>query len=215
MGAGPQVLFTLFGLPVTDTVVVGWLITLALAIFAIVASKQIKMVPSGTQNVAEMYIEAILGLIEQMLPNQGKRFLPLVGTIGLLVGVSNLLGVVPFLPIPTEDLNTPIGLAIVVFIATHYYGMEKKGIDYLKEFAEPTILLLPINIIGELAKPISLGFRLFGNIVGGGIILAIIMKFVPWVIPVPLKAWFDLFVGGLQAFIFTMLTIAYISVARN
>lgn len=215
MGSGPQTIFSLFGIPVTDTVISGWIIILAIWIFSAVASKKIEMVPSGAQNVAELYIEAILDLIEGMMPNQGKKFLPLIGTIGLYIGVSNLLGVVPMVPIPTEDLNTTLGIAFLVFIATHYFGIEKKGFDYIKGFAEPSIAMLPMNLVGELAKPISLGFRLFGNMVGGSIIVGIIAMFVPWIIPVPLKAWFDLFIGALQAFIFTMLAIAYISVARS
>ncbi|MBM7622894.1 F0F1 ATP synthase subunit A [Sporohalobacter salinus] len=215
MGSGPQIVFNLFGIPVTDTVISGWIIILGIWFFAASASKKIQMVPSGSQNVAELYVEAILDLIEGMIPNQGKKFLPLIGTIGLYIGVSNLLSVVPFIPIPTEDLNTTLGIAFLVFIATHYFGIEKKGLDYIKGFAEPSIVMLPMNIVGELAKPISLGFRLFGNMVGGSIIVAIISMFAPWIIPIPLKAWFDLFVGGLQAFIFTILPIAYISIARN
>jgi F-type H+-transporting ATPase subunit a len=165
--------------------------------------------------VAELFIEAIIDLIEGMMPNQGKKFLSLIATIALYIGVSNLIGIIPAVPNPTADLNTTLGIALIVFVATHYYGLEKKGFEYIKEFAEPSIALLPLNIIGELAKPISLAFRLFGNMAGGGVILAIIAMFAPWVIPVPLIAWFDLFVGAIQAFIFTMLAIAYISVARG
>lgn len=215
MGAGPQELFYLFGIPVTDTVVVTWGIILIIWIFAAAASKNIKLIPEGAQNVAEMFIEMLLDLIEGMMPNQGKKMLPLIGTIALSIGVSNLVGIIPGIPNPTADLNTTLGIALIVFVATHYYGWKKKGITYLKEFAEPSIALLPLNIIGELAKPISLSFRLFGNMAGGGVILAIIAMFVPWVIPVPLMLWFDLFVGIIQAFIFTMLAIAYISVARS
>lgn len=215
MGQGPQELFQLFGIPVTDTVVISWGIMLMIWVFAIFASKNIEIVPTGSQNVAELFIEAIMDLIEGMMPNQGKRFLPLIGTIALFIGVSNLIGVIPLVPNPTADLNTTLGIALIVFVATHYYGLEKKGFTYIKEFTEPSIALLPLNIIGELAKPISLSFRLFGNMAGGGVILGIIAMFVPWVIPVPLMAWFDLFVGAIQAFIFTMLAIAYISVARG
>jgi len=216
VGQGPQELFQLFGIPVTDTVVVSWAIMLVLWIFAIFASKNIEMVPSGAQNAAELFLEAILDLIEGMMPNEGKRFLPLIATIALFIGMANLVGIIPAVPNPTADLNTTLGIALIVFVATHYYGIEKKGVGtYLKEFIEPSIALLPLNIIGELAKPISLAFRLFGNMAGGGVILGIIAMFVPWVVPVPLMAWFDVFVGVIQAFIFTMLAIAYISVARG
>ncbi|SJZ48128.1 F0F1 ATP synthase subunit A [Selenihalanaerobacter shriftii] len=215
MGAGPQVVLHLFGIPVTDTVVVSWVIMLVLWVFAISASKSIELVPSGTQNAAELFIEAIIDLIEGMMPDEGKRFLPLIATIALFIGLANLVGIIPLVPNPTADLNTTLGIALIVFVATHFYGLEEKGFTYIKEFTEPSIALLPLNLIGELAKPISLAFRLFGNMAGGGVILGIIAMFVPWVIPVPLMAWFDVFVGIIQAFIFTMLAIAYISVARG
>ncbi|MCK8824586.1 F0F1 ATP synthase subunit A [Fuchsiella alkaliacetigena] len=215
MGEGAQVVFHLFGIPVSETIVVTWVIMLALWIFAIFATRNPKTVPKGAQNVAELIIEAIIDLIESMMPNQGKKFLSFICTIALLIGVSNLVGIIPFVNNPTADLNTTMGIALIVLLVSNYYGLEENGFEHIKGFAEPTVLMMPINIIGELAKPVSLSFRLFGNVAGGGIAITIAAMFAPWIIPVPLMAWFDIFVGIIQAFIFTMLSIAYIAVARG
>ena len=215
MGEVAQVVFHLFGIPVSETIVITWAIMLALWIFAIFATRNIKTVPEGAQNVAELIIEAIIDLIESMMPDQGKKFLPFICTIALLIGVSNLVGIVPVIDSPSSDLNTTMGIALLVLLASNYYGLEENGFEHIKGFAEPAIIMTPINIIGELAKPVSLSFRLFGNIAGGGIAITIAAMFAPWVIPVPLMAWFDIFVGVIQAFIFTMLSIAYIAVARG
>jgi F-type H+-transporting ATPase subunit a len=219
LNPGPQIQFYLFGkeyLPVTDTLLVGWLSVVIILILAKYLTSKLSVRPEGKQNVAEMIVELIYKQIEPMLPGEGWRFLPFIATIFIYVGFSNLIGLVPGLASPTGDLNTTLGLALVVFIVVQYEGMREYGVwGYIKGFAEPVIFLLPINVIGELAKPISHSFRLFGNIVGGGIIITLIYQAAPPLIPVPLHAWFDFFVGMIQALIFGMVAIAYISVAKS
>ncbi|RCW48265.1 MULTISPECIES: F0F1 ATP synthase subunit A [unclassified Halanaerobium] len=219
MNPGPQIKFYLFNkeyLPVTDTLIVGWVSVILILILAKYLTSNLKMRPEGKQNVAEMIIELIYDQIEPMLPNEGWRFLPFIATIFIYVGFSNLIGLVPGVTSPTGDLNTTLGLALVVFIVVQLEGMREHGVwGYIKSFAEPVIFLLPINVIGELAKPISHSFRLFGNIVGGGIIMTLIYQAAPALVPVPLHAWFDFFVGMIQALIFGMVAIAYISVAKS
>ncbi len=219
MNPGPQIQFYLFGkeyLPVTDTLLVSWLSVIIIIIAAKYLTSDLSIRPKGKQNVAEWIVEIIYKQIEPMLPGEGWRFLPFIATIFIYVGVGNLIGVVPGLANPTGDLNTTLGLALVVFIVVQYEGMREYGVwGYLKSFAEPVIFLLPINVIGELAKPISHSFRLFGNIVGGGIIITLIYQAAPALIPVPLHGWFGVFVGAIQALIFGMVAIAYISVAKS
>ncbi len=219
MNPGPQIQFYLFGkeyLPITDTLLVGWLSVVIILILAKYLTLSLSIRPEGKQNVAEMIVELIYKQIEPMLPGEGWRFLPFIATIFIYVGFSNLIGLVPGLTSPTGDLNTTLGLALVVFVVVQYEGMREYGVwGYIKGFAEPVIFLLPINVIGELAKPISHSFRLFGNIVGGGIIITLIYQAAPALIPVPLHAWFDFFVGMIQALIFGMVAIAYISVAKS
>lgn len=219
MNPGPQIQFYLFGkeyLPVTDTLLVGWLSVIIIIAAAKYLTSDLSIRPKGKQNVAEWIVEMIYKQIEPMLPGEGWRFLPFIATIFIYIGVGNLIGVVPGLANPTGDLNTTLGLALVVFLVVQYEGMREYGVwGYIKGFAEPVIFLLPINIIGELAKPISHSFRLFGNIVGGGIIITLIYQAAPALIPVPLHAWFGVFVGAIQALIFGMVAIAYISVAKS
>ena len=219
MNPGPQIQFYLFGkeyLPITDTLIVGWIAVVLILVLAKYLTSNLTMRPDGKQNVAEAIVEMIYKQIEPMLPGEGWKFLPFIATLFIYVGVSNLLGLVPGLASPSGDLNTTLGLAIVVFLVSQYEGMKEFGVwGYIKGFAEPVIFLLPINLVSELAKPISHSFRLFGNVVGGGIIITLIYQAAPALVPVPLHAWFDFFVGLIQAFIFGMVAIAYISVAKS
>lgn len=219
MNPGPQVVTHLFGkefLPITDTLIVSWVVVVALVIAAKIIGSNLELVPGKVQNATELLLTSIEDQIEPMLPGEGRKFLPFIGTIFIFVGVSNLSGVLPGVPNPTADINTTLGLALLVFILMHFEGMRENGIwGYIKGFAEPVFILLPLNIISELAKPISHSFRLFGNIVGGGIIITLIYQAAPWLIPIPLQAWFDIFIGLIQALIFGMVAIAYIAVSKE
>ncbi|MFW6265938.1 MAG: F0F1 ATP synthase subunit A [Halanaerobiales bacterium] len=216
---GPQVITHLFGieaLPVTDTLLVSWVVVIGLILTARLITRNVQLIPGSVQNATEMLLGAIEGQIEPMLPGEGRRFLPFIATIFIYVGAGNLIGIIPGVPNPTADLNTTLGLGLVVFLISHVEGMRTNGVwGYIKGFAEPVFILLPLNVVSELAKPISHSFRLFGNIVGGGIIIMIVYNAAPWLVPVPLHAWFDLFIGVIQALIFGMVAIAYIAVAKN
>lgn len=219
MNPGPQVITYLFGnknMPITDTLLVAWVVVIILILFSFLITRRLEMIPGRLQNAVELLISSIEGQIEPMLPGMGRDLLPFIGTIFIFIGLSNLIGIVPGVANPTGDLNTTLGLALVVFLVSQYHGIKVKGIwGYLKGYAEPIVVMLPMNIISELAKPISHSFRLFGNIVGGGIIITLIYQAAPWLIPIPLHAWFDLFVGVVQALIFGMIALSYISVARS
>lgn len=219
MNPGPQVVTHLFGkefLPVTDTLIVSWVVVVLIAIAAKIIGSNLELVPGKVQNATELLLTSIEDQIEPMLPGEGRKFLPFIGTIFIFVGVSNLSGILPGVPNPTADINTTLGLALLVFILMHFEGMRENGIwGYIKGFAEPVFVLLPLNIVSELAKPISHSFRLFGNIVGGGIIITLIYQAAPWLIPIPLQAWFDIFIGVIQALIFGMVAIAYIAVSKE
>ncbi len=214
--SGAQPIFEIFGWPVNDTIFIGWIISLGLVLFSIVVTRNLALRPGRLQNAIELLLEYIIDTTEGLLPGGGKKFLPFIGTIALYIGISNLVGVLPLAKNPTADLNTTVAFGLTVFLVSQGYGMQQKGLwRYIKGFAEPVFFLLPINIIGELAKPISHSFRLFGNIFGGSVIIALAAFFVPGFIPVPFMAWFDIFIGLVQALIFTMLAIAYISVASE
>ncbi len=132
----------------------------------------------------------------------------------MFLTLSNRLGIIPHLGEPTKDLNTPLSLGVMGFIIAHYAGIRAKGYKkYLKEYCEPIFFMMPLNVIGELAKIVSISFRLFGNIMGGSIIILVVSYLTySLILPPFLYAFFGLFVGTIQAFVFTMLTVVYISV---
>ena len=143
-----------------------------------------------------------------------KTYGPMTCALFMFLVISNWLGIIPHLEEPTKDLNTPLGLGIMGFVIAHYAGIKTKGLkSYLKEYCDPIFFMAPLNIIGEFAKVVSISFRLFGNIMGGSIIILVVSYLTFSVLlPPVLNAFFGLFVGTIQAFVFTMLTIVYISV---
>lgn len=214
--AGPMPVFEIFGIPVNDTTIIGWAVALFLIIMAKVFTSQLAMVPRGIQNALELLLEAIIDMTDGLMPGMGKKLLPFIGTIAIFIGICNLIGILPLLKNPTADLNMTAAFGLSVFLYSNAYAIRRKGLwNYFKGFAQPLFFMLPINIIGELAKPISHSFRLYGNVFGGSVILILAYYFVPGIVPIPLMAWFDLFIGLVQALIFTMLAVAYIAIASE
>ncbi|MCK8059865.1 MULTISPECIES: F0F1 ATP synthase subunit A [unclassified Fusibacter] len=214
-GFGPEII-QIGDFQLSQTVTVTWFIMAVIMIFVLVATKKKENVPTGLQNVVEVLVDAINGLVKQTMGEHRMNFAPYMGTLLIFLAVANLSGLFGFRP-PTADVNTTMALAIMTFFAIHVLGTVSKGAGYFKGFLEPFPLLLPLNIIGELATPISLGFRLFGNIVGGTIIMSLLYgalgTFALIPIPAVLHVYFDLFAGLLQSFIFTMLTMVFVSMA--
>lgn len=221
MEFGPEVIWVLAdGVYVTQTVTTTWFIMAILIIGSIVLTRGLTLVPGKKQVVAEIIVDGIYSLTRTTMGKKFEKFAPYVGTLLLLIGISNISGLLGLRP-PTADLNTTMALALMTFVIIHFTGIKSKGIGgYLKGFLEPMPFLLPLNILGELATPISLSFRLFGNIVGGLIIMTLVYNglgmfaaFIP--IPAVLHAYFDLFAGLLQSFIFAMLTMVFVSLASD
>lgn len=215
--AGPQVVFELFGIPITETIVNTWIVMAIMIIAAYLVTRKFEKLPSGVQNAVEALVEGINDLTVMVMGEKGRSFAPYVGTILLFILLCNILGLFALWP-PTADANTTIGLALITFFLVQYNAIKAKGfLGYLKSLLwEPIpILFAPINIISELATPVSLGFRLFGNILAGVVIMGLIYSAVPILVPVPLHAYFDLFAGILQSFIFTMLTMVFVSMAME
>jgi F-type H+-transporting ATPase subunit a len=229
-GFGPRIAFYIGDIPVTETVTVTWFIMLVLFIFSFSVTRNMKKEAKGVQLVVEQVVGVINNLTKQNMGEKNAAFAPYVGTLLLLIGISNIIGLFGLRP-PTADLNTTMCLSITTFVLTQLFGLKSKGIGgYAKGFLEPIPLLLPLNIIGELANPVSLGFRLFGNITAGVIIMTLLYGAlgsftnlllgltVPLLqagIPAVLHIYFDLFAGLLQSFIFTMLTMVFISGAME
>jgi F-type H+-transporting ATPase subunit a len=165
-------------------------------------------------NFMEMAIGGLLNFMEQTMGDYAKRFLPLIGTTGIFILISNLLGTIPGFDPPTSNLNTTLACAIVIVVATHYVGIRTHGAKYIKHFLGPVLWLAPlmfvIEVIGHLARILSLSFRLFGNMFGDHMVLGIFMGLVPLLIPVAFMG-LGVFVSVVQAFVFTLLSILYIS----
>lgn len=194
-----------------DTLMMTWLAMAIVILLAFAATRGIRLVPRRWQNLLEMAVVALLDQIEATMGTNGKKLAPMIITLFLFLLVSNWLGLIPGLSSPTSDLNTTLGLALMVIVLVHVLGvMYKGGLTYIKHFFEPYIPFVVINLIEELAKPITLSFRLFGNILAGEVLIIILGILVPYVIP---TAWlaFSVFVGAIQAFIFTMLSMSYLA----
>ncbi len=199
-----------------DTLMMTWLVMAIVIGIAVLATRRLSLVPSGWQNLLEMLVTALVDQIDSVMGSKGRALAPLIITLFLFILIANWLGLVPGLTSPTSDLNTTLGLALMVIGLVQVLGIIHKGIGgYLGHFIQPFWWLLPINIIEELSKPLTLGFRLFGNILAGEILIVILGVLVPMWIPIPNIIWlgFSVFVGVVQAFIFTMLSMSYLSSA--
>lgn len=193
-----------------DTLYMTWIAMGIIIVISIVATRRIKLIPTGWQNMLEIVIEALMEQLEATVGPKGKKLAPLIITLFLFLLVSNWLGLVPGFTSPTNDINTALGLALMVIILVHILGAVNQGLfPYIKHFFKPHFVFLPINIIEEVSKPITLSFRLFGNILAGEILIIVLGMLVPYVIP---TAWlaFSVFVGLVQALVFTILTLAYL-----
>ena len=194
-----------------QTIYMSWLTMLIVAALVFAATRRVQEIPYGIQNLMEIIIEWLEKLMDANLGVEGRRVAtPFILTLFLYIFVGNELGLMPSVGVhlssPTNDINVALGLSITVAIATYIIGVIQQGPKYFKHLVTPFALMLPLNIIEELAKPLTMALRLFGNILAGEILLVVLYKLVPWVVP---NLWigFSLIIGFLQAFIFTMLTV--------
>ncbi len=214
----PHWVFTVNGRTVTlnaVTLAMSWLVMILLLALGVWTARRPGLVPSPFQAAVESVIEAFRDLVDESLGKLGPGYFAFIATLFLFILVSNWIGVVPLLQEPTRDLNTTLGLGLIGFVVAHVTALRVKGWKaYVKEYFQPFFFMFPLNVIGELAKVVSISFRLYGNIMGGAIIIAVVSRLVQYVlIPPFLYAFFGLFVGTVQAFVFAMLTLTYISVA--
>lgn len=191
-----------------------WLVMAMLLTLAFFASRSIAMVPTGVQNFMEVVVSGIEGLIEEIMGKEGKAYFPLIATFAMFILTCNLIALVPgFFP-PTANLNTTAALALTVFVMTHVIGIRKHGLSYIKHFMGPIIVLAPLMIIiefiGHLARPLSLTLRLFGNMYGHEIVLMIFFALVPLFMPIPMMLM-GVLIACIQTFVFTLLSMIYIA----
>lgn len=208
---------------IPPSIINSFIVVILLSIFAFYVNSKIKKAnpnekPSGFLNFIEILVDSINSLVEDTMGKKFKDFAPYIGTLALYLGVANLIGLIGLTP-PTSDYSIPFTLAIMTFVLTQFYALKYKGgLGYIKSFFEPVWFLFPLNIIGELANPVSLSFRLFGNILSGVIIMTLIYGALGVVAPIitPIfHGYFDLFAGLIQTFIFMMLTMVFVSMATE
>jgi F-type H+-transporting ATPase subunit a len=185
------------------------------AIIGATLSSGIKMIPKGVQNVLELVVEGIADFMDENMGHGGRRYIPLIGTLGLFILVSNLSGMFPGFSSPTANINTNAAMAIIVFVSYNFIGIRKHGlIHYLKNFTGPipwlAPLMLPIEMITHFARPLALTMRLFGNIYGEELVLLILAFLMPFMLPVPMM-FLGLITSTIQSVVFSLLSMFYIA----
>lgn len=178
------------------------------------ASKMRNEIPGRVQNLFEMLVTAIEKMCIDIMGEEGRPYIPLIFGIGIYVFFSNVMGLIPGLASPTANLNTTAAPAIIVFLTYHFIGIKKHGAHYIHHFMGPVAWLAPlmiiIELIGHLSRPLSLSMRLFGNIFGEDLVIMILFILVPFLVPLPMY-FMGLFTSVLQAYVFMMLSMIYIS----
>jgi F-type H+-transporting ATPase subunit a len=214
MKEGPMILETLApNVPVQ--VSYAWLAMAILIGLSLAARFSLKKTaPTGIQNLLETIVGGLENFIVDIMGPEGRHYLSLIGTLFLFILVCNLEGLIPGFDSPTANINTTLALALVTFTATHYIGIKRHGFAYIKHFMGPlwalAPLMLPIELISHFARVMSLTFRLFGNMVAKHKLLLVLALLAPYIAPVPILG-LGLLVAFVQALVFTLLTMLYLS----
>ena len=191
-----------------------WFVMAMLVLFSFLATRRMNILPGRFQNFMEVIIGGFDSLLADTMGHEGRKFFPLIATLGLYILTSNLLGMIPGFESPTANLNTTVSMAVVVFVMTHIVGVKVHGVKYFKHFLGPvwwlTPIMIPIEIISHLARPLSLSVRLFGNIMGEDKVLAVVLLLVPLLVPLPVFVLM-IFTSCIQTFVFMLLAMMYIA----
>jgi F-type H+-transporting ATPase subunit a len=190
-------------------------IIIGLGIFSFLMAKRLRMIPGQTQSIIELVVNGFIGLIDQSMGPKGRKYFPFIMTFAVFIFFANVLGMVPGLLPPTANLNTTVGLALIVFFATHIIGVKEHGLKYFKHFVGPVWwlapLMIPIEIIGHIARPVSLSLRLFGNMMGHEQIVTVLLILMPAAYPLlALSTALGVLVIFIQSFIFALLSMMYL-----
>nr|WP_309503846.1 F0F1 ATP synthase subunit A [uncultured Roseovarius sp.] len=209
------IMFNAWGLPINATIFYTWIVMALLTVVSILITRNLRadVPPNRWRTTLEVIVQGIQGQIEEISGGPSRHLLYYAGTLFLFVAVSNLLLVVPGFEPPTSSLSTTTALALSVLIAVPMFGISSRGLGgYLKTYIEPSFIMLPFNIIAEFSRGISLAIRLYGNIMSGAVIAAILLTVAPFFFPVVMDA-LGLLTGMIQAYIFAILATVYISSA--
>lgn len=206
-------LFHLGPVPVTSVVVTTWAVMAVLVVGAWLGTRRMKVEASRWQAALEVIVETIEKQIHDVVQRDSSRYVPLLGTLFLFIAVANLSAMIPGTSPPTAHLETDAALAAIVFMSVHVFGIAAHGVrGYLAEFARPNVLMLPLNLVGEVTRTFSLTVRLFGNIMSHEIVIGVLLSLAGLIVPIPLMA-LAIVIGFVQAYIFTILATVFIGAA--
>ena len=211
---GTHAVQQLLGMQVNmDTIFTTWLTALIVVLVVFAASRGKKLVPTGVQNCVEILVEGLLSQFEKNVGPKYRQVVPALLTLFLFILTANQLGLLPtehLTASPTSDINTTLGLALAVTLLIHVLFIANQGVGkWIKHFFEPFPVFVFINLVEEISRPVTLAMRLFGNILAGEILLELLYALCPWLIPIIWIA-FSVFVGCVQAYIFTTLSSVYL-----
>ena len=240
MELGPRIILKIGNIPISETVCWSVIVSLAILLFAFLATRKMQTVPHGAQLAGEVIVGFVYKMVKDVMGDVSEKFTPYCGTLLLFLGLGSMLGLLDLRPV-TSDLNCTFPLALVTFIMVHYNAVRAQtAVGYIKELSSPYPFMLPLNIISDSMFPVTLACRIFGNILAGVILMSLVYSglqtasaalvnvfaggavardsVIPffqigW--PLVLNFWFDMFVPILQAYIFTMLTMVFIDNGRH
>jgi F-type H+-transporting ATPase subunit a len=208
-----KTLFTVGPVSVTEPVVVTWGLMAALAFGGLLATRSLALTPSRYQVLLELIVSTIEDQIQNTMRVAPKPYVAMIGTLFLFILTANWSSLIPGIDPPTAHIETDAALGLIVFFAIIYFGIRARGVGgYLKTFAEPTIIMIPLNVVETFTRTFSLIVRLFGNIMSGVFIIGIILSLAGLLVPIPLMA-LGLLTGAVQAYIFTVLAMVFIGSA--
>ena len=212
------IVFSLGPISINATLFFSWVVmaVLVLGSWAITRNLKTSIQVSRFQTLLEMIVTTIRDQIHAVSKDNPMKYLPMMGTFFLFIAMSNLLTIIPWFKAPTASLSTTAAFALCVFCAMPYYGIKNAGLlRYLKKYVDPTPIMLPLNVLSDFSSAFSLAFRLYGNMLSGAVIITVLMMLAPFLVPLPLQI-LGLVTGTIQAYIFALLAIVYVSaVAPN
>lgn len=202
------------GIPVSESVAVTWIIMAVVALLCLIFVRNLKVENISRKQLAlETAVESIYRFFDEILGEHGEKYIPYLMSTALYIGIANLIGIIGFKP-PTKDLNVTAALAVMSIILIEAAGLKKWGFKgWLKGFADPMMVIAPINVMEIFIRPLSLCMRLFGNVLGAFVIMELIKIIIPVFVPIPFSLYFDVFDGLIQTYVFVFLTSLFIKEA--
>lgn len=208
------VIFHIGPLGITSIVITTWGIMLVLAVLGWFATRNLTLQPGSLQTALEGIVSAMENTIHAVLPGQARQLLPFIATLWIYIVIANLTGLIPGLHSPTGNLSVTAGLAALVFLSVHWFGIRQSGLHYLKHYLSPTPLLLPFHLISEVTRTIALAVRLFGNIMSLELVALLVLLVAGLLVPVPILM-LHIIEALVQAYIFGTLALIYVAGAMQ